>query len=155
NDIEAVTLVLKSPFITRGTNVEAFEDAIKNYCGAKYAVAFSSGTAALLAAGFAADINSHDRIITSPNTFIGTLAAGFQAGAEPIFIDIDRRSGNLDLEKLEQTAAYQSTRGRAIYLPVHFGGVLLDTVKLNCMIKDPEALIIEDAAHALGSIYQN
>lgn len=153
NDAEAVRQALFSPYITRGKNVEEFERSVADYCGARYAVAFNSGTTALAASGFAIDVNRHDRLITTPNTFVGTLAVGWHEGAEPIFVDIERETANMDLALLEKMEPFQSTRGRSIYLPVHFGGIPIDLGRLNRMISDPEALIIEDAAHALGSYY--
>lgn len=154
-DGAAVQEALFSPLITRGKHVEEFEQAMASYVGAKYAVAFNSGSTALLGAGFAASVSKFDRLITSPNTFAATLSVGFNQGAEPIFIDIDRKTGNLSLDLLDTFEPYRSTRGRSIYIPVHFGGIPIDMQRLNNSISDPEAIIIEDAAHALGSIYSD
>lgn len=152
-DIEAVAQALRSNAITRGPVVEAFEEAVAAYCGAKYAVAFTNGTAALFAACFAAETGPYDRLLTTPNTFIATAGAGIQFGATPVFIDIDRTTGNLDLEQLSYNLDYPSTRGKNVVIPVHFSGIPVDMEKLNRMIMDPNTVVIEDAAHAIGSCY--
>lgn len=152
-DIESVKEALSSPVITRGEKVEAFEEAIAKYTGASFAVAFSNGSTALKAAYQAAGIGPHDRVITTPNTFIATLAPATDLGAHPLFIDIDGGSGNLDLEQLAENLSYQSSRGRLFVLPVHFSGIAIDMKKLDQLIKSPNSAVIEDAAHALGSYY--
>lgn len=152
-DITAVSHVLHSASITRGPEVEAFENEIAAYCGAKYAVAFSSGTTALIAAGFAAQTGPSDRLITSPNTFIGTVAAGIHFGARPVFIDLDPSNGSISLDQLALNANQPATRGKSILLPVHFGGIPIDMRALNVSLANPDSIIIEDAAHALGSHY--
>lgn len=152
-DIDAVAQALKGELITRGPLVEEFERAIANYCNATYAVAFSSGTAALAAASRAVEICAHDRLISSPNTFVGTIAEGERAGAATVFIDIDPQTGNLDLEQLEFNLNKPSTRGKEVIIPVHFSGTPVDMAKLDGMIADSRTVVIEDAAHALGSHY--
>ncbi|MEC7838483.1 MAG: UDP-4-amino-4,6-dideoxy-N-acetyl-beta-L-altrosamine transaminase [Chlamydiota bacterium] len=155
DDITAVTDILTNGFITRGPKVTEFEQAIAEYCGAKFAVAFNSGSSALIASGNAAGVSKHDRIITTPNTFVATIAGGWHRGAEPLFIDIDPATGNIDLEELEPNLQFQSLSGRNILMPVHFSGIPVDMEKLDGMIKDPDTVVIEDAAHALGSSYKD
>ena len=154
-DVAAVTAALEGEIITRGSHLEQFEAAIAGYCGATYAVAFNSGSSALAAACFAGGVNRHDRLVTTPNSFIATIANGMRCGAEPLFIDIDLKSGNIDLEQLQYNVDFASTRGRNVYLPVHFSGIPVDMERLESMVSDPRALIIEDAAHALGSSYSD
>ena len=89
NDIEAVAQSLKGDLITRGPQVEAFEKGLKELCGANYCVVMNSGSTALEAAYFAADANSADRLITTPNTFISTIGRGVERGMTPVFVDID------------------------------------------------------------------
>ncbi len=153
DDIKAVGKALKSDIITRGTLVDEFERAIADYCGASHAVAFNSGTSALDAAAFAANIEPHDRVITTPNTFVGTIAGSIKRGAAPIFVDIDSQTGNIDLDQLELNINRPSSRGREVILPVHFAGVAVDMEQLSRMIRKPDTIVIEDAAHALGSAY--
>ena len=155
-DIQAVTEALLSQNITRGPQVAAFETAIASYCGAQYAVVFNSGTTALQAACFAAKVSPQDRIITSPNTFVATLLAGTQRGAPAYFVDIDRSTGNIDLHQMQSLLREKPmSRGRYIILPIHFSGIPVDMELLDRLICTPDVVVIEDAAHALGSKYKN
>lgn len=152
-DIQAVAESLKEEWITRGLPVQSFEQAIAEYCQVPYAVAFNSGTSALMAAYFAARLTPFDRVISTPNTFIATVGAAIQMGIRPIFVDIDRSTGNLDLNQLSQHLHFQSTRGRPFIVPVHFSGLAVDMAKLDHQIYHPDTIVIEDAAHAFGSLY--
>lgn len=154
-DIEAVATALRSEMITRGERVAAFEKSIAEYCGAQHAVAFNSGSSALLATCYAAKVNASDRVLTTPNTFFSTTGCAAQFGATPVFIDIDRQTGNLDLELLEMNLGTPLSRGRHVIMPVHFSGIAVDMEKVDRMITDPDAVVIEDAAHALGSCYRD
>lgn len=154
-DVEACSLALQADFITRGPQTEAFEKAIADYCGARYAVAFNSASSALLATCFAAKIVSYDRMITTPNSFIATIIGGLQRQISPIFVDIDQQTGNLDLALLQVNINLPATRGRDIIVPVHFAGIPVDMERVDAMIKNPDSVVIEDAAHALGSSYKN
>ena len=151
-DIEAVAAALKQEMITRGSQVAAFENEVCQRVQATYAVAFSSGSAALCAAFQAVNCGPHDRIITSPNTFIASVAAGVKAGAKLRCVDIDAY-GNMDLSLLPDEVNLPQSRGRAIVVPVHMGGVAVDMKQLDSLISTPQTIVIEDAAHALGSWY--
>lgn len=153
NDVEAVKEALTSSIITRGERVQAFEEAMARYTEASYAVAFPSGSVALAAAYHVAGMGKHDRMVATPNTFIATIAPGTELGARPVFIDIDLSSGNFDLDAVSENLNYFSTRGRLFILPVHFSGIAIDMRKLDSLIKDTSTIVIEDAAHALGSFY--
>lgn len=153
-DLEAVADALQDDTITRGAKVESFEKSVAKYCGAQYAVAFNSGTAALMAAYFAAQLTPYDRVISTPNTFIATVGYPLQLGIYPDFVDLDRKTGNMDLDKLKEALNFRSSRGRAIVVPVHFGGIAIDMQKVDRLLdRHPNAIIIEDAAHAIGSYY--
>lgn len=154
-DVAAVAEALKSDIITRGPLVKQFEEAISNYCDSTYAVAFNSGTSALIAACHAGGATPYDRALTSPNTFVGTIAGAYYGGAEPVFIDIDPKTGGIDLELLQYASEYRPSRGKNIYIPIHFSGIPVDMEKLERMIADTDSLVIEDAAHALGSKYSD
>ena len=155
-DIQSVVDALHDQHITRGPKVAAFEAAIAAYCGAQYAVAFNSGTTALQAACYAANVRSSDRVITTPNSFVATLLAGTQRGAPARFVDIDRSTGNLDIHQVEAILREEKlTRGRHIILPVHFSGIPVDMELLDRLICTPDVVVIEDAAHALGSTYRS
>lgn len=152
-DVEEVVNALNSNWITRGPIVQQFEENFAAYCGAKYAVGFSSGTAALMAAGFAANLGPFDKVITTPNTFIATANPALQAKAKIAFSDIDRDSGSFDLNLVKSNLLYRSSRGKLVIMPVHFAGIAVDVAEVNEAIDDPNTIIIEDAAHALGSKY--
>jgi UDP-4-amino-4,6-dideoxy-N-acetyl-beta-L-altrosamine transaminase len=155
SDIASVTQAMQSDSITRGTKVAEFEEALANYCGVKYAVAFNSGTTALFATCYAAEVGRFDRLLTTPNSFVATVSCATSNGATPVFIDIDRSTGNLDLNLLKHNLEYQTTRGRNIVCPVHFSGIPVDMQLIDNMIEDPNTLVIEDAAHAIGSSYSD
>lgn len=155
-DIQEVSRSLAGKIITRGEYVEAFEKSIADYCGAKYAVAFNSGTTALIAACHAAELGPADRVISTPNTFVATVNACLHRKATPVFVDIDRTTGNLDLNHVaENLRAFKSTRGRTAIMPVHFGGIPVEMQRLDRMIRASDTIVIEDAAHALGSRYSD
>jgi len=154
-DIEDVCLALSGDVITRGPRVEAFEQAVAGYCQALYAVAFNSGSTALKAAYYAAQVGPYDRLLTSPNTYIATSGAAEDLGATPVFIDIEKATANMDSSLLAFELERKRSRGRNVVVPVHFSGIPMDMEKLNKSIADPEVVVIEDAAHALGSSYSN
>jgi dTDP-4-amino-4,6-dideoxygalactose transaminase len=153
-DLQEMSSALAGDLITRGVQVDLFERAIAEYCGAKYAVAFNSGTSALFAACHAIDLTPYDRVLTTPNTFVASVTAGMRKKAIPVFVDIDRDTGNMDLDQLElNLQTPQRTRGRTLILPVHFAGIPVDMQRIDRMIRSPDTVVIEDGAHALGSCY--
>ncbi|MBS0654923.1 MAG: aminotransferase class V-fold PLP-dependent enzyme [Verrucomicrobia bacterium] len=153
SDIEAVTKALQQELITRNGQVAQFEKEFAAYCGTKWAVMMSSGTAALYGAFQAARVSAFDRFITTPNTFIATAAAGTRLGARPVFVDIDRESGNMSLDSLKEVLSQPISRGRFVIAPVHFAGIAVDMQKMDAQLKSPDVVVIEDAAHAIGSLY--
>jgi len=150
-DIESVVDVLKGDWITRGPKIEEFEKALQNYTGAKYVVVFSSGTAALHAAYFAAGIKSGNEIITSPISFVSTSNAALFLGAEPVFVDIELNTGNLDFKNIEKLI----TKKTIAIVPIHYGGHPVDLTTIRAIARYRHLLIIEDACHALGAKYFN
>lgn len=154
-DIQAVQASLSHPMITRGPLVETFEKEIASYCDAKYAVAFNSGTSALMAAYYAADVGPNDRVITTPNSFVATIGPGIQRQATPIFVDIDRNTGNFNLDHVAFNINKPQSKGKTVVVPVHFSGIPVDIEALDASIADYRTVIIEDAAHALGSCYKD
>lgn len=133
--------------------MQAFEEAVAQYCGVKYAVAFSSGSSAMDAAMHAAKVSRYDRVISTPNTFVATIAPSIKRGATPVFLDIDRRTGNFNLEQLKYTLEVPFSRGQQVVIPVHFSGIAVDMEQLSCCLQNPLSVVVEDAAHALGSSY--
>lgn len=149
-DSRSVLDVLRSDWITQGPKIEEFEQAIADYCGAKYAVATCNGTAALHLSCLAAGLKSGDEAITTPITFIATANAILYVGAEPVFADIDYETGNISPRSIEQTI---SKKTKAL-LPVHFAGLPADLKEISQLAKKQHLWVIEDASHALGAEYQ-
>lgn len=149
-DIAEVIKVLRTNWITQGPKVGEFEDALKRYCGAKYAVAVSSGTAALHIACLAAGLNKDDEAITTPITFAATANSILYSGAKPVFADIDPQTANIDARKIIEKI---TKRTKAI-LPVHFAGLPCDMGRICGIAKKGKFVIIEDACHALGAQYK-
>lgn len=143
-DIDAVRAALWDPLITQGPRIAEFEAGLRKLTGARHAVAFSSGTAALHAAASAADWGPGDEIVVPPITFAASANCALYVGARPRFVDIDRRTWNLDTALASAAGSDAPVRGA---VAVSFAGlpVDLDTLEL------PEgAIVIEDACHALG-----
>jgi UDP-4-amino-4,6-dideoxy-N-acetyl-beta-L-altrosamine transaminase len=151
DDIKAVLEVLRSDFLTQGPKVREFEEALAEYCGAKYAVSFSSGTAALHGAYFAAGIGKGDEVITSPITFLATANAALFLGGRPVFVDIEPDIGNIDADLVEPVI---TSKTKAI-VPVHFAGHPADLQRIAEIAKEHNLIVVEDACHALGAKYQN
>ena len=153
DDIQAVVNVLKSGILTQGPAVEAFESAVAQYVGAKYAIAVSSGTAGLHLAAIAAGLGPGQKLITSPITFVASANAGSYVGADVVLSDVDSNTINLCPAALEDTLkAHPETR---VIIPVHFAGLPCDMPAIKKVADQAGALVIEDAAHALGSTYPN
>ncbi|MBM7580164.1 UDP-4-amino-4,6-dideoxy-N-acetyl-beta-L-altrosamine transaminase [Jeotgalibacillus terrae] len=149
-DIEEVIKVLKSDYLTTGPAVARFEKAVSEYVGAKYAVAFSSGTASLHGACFAAGIGEGDEVITSPMTFAASANCVLYVGGKPVFADIDKVTYNIDPSQVEKAITEKT---KAI-IPVHFTGQPADMDKLHKIAEKHNLIVIEDAAHALGATYK-
>ncbi|MBP7088051.1 MAG: UDP-4-amino-4,6-dideoxy-N-acetyl-beta-L-altrosamine transaminase [Candidatus Omnitrophica bacterium] len=150
NDIKAVCGVLGADYLTQGPKVSEFESIIASYCQTKYAVAVSSGTAALHLACLAAELKKDDEVITSPITFVASSNAILYTGAKPVFADIDEKDVCIDVE---QIAKKINSKTRAI-IPVDFAGHPCDLEKIKAVAKRNKCIIIEDAAHALGAKYK-
>jgi UDP-4-amino-4,6-dideoxy-N-acetyl-beta-L-altrosamine transaminase len=146
-DIDSVIKVLKGDWITQGPTIDKFEKAIADYVGARYAVAFNSGTAALHSAMFAAGLSKDDALITSPITFVATSNSLIYLGGKPIFVDMDMDTYCIDLGKIKSAITEET---KAI-VPVDYAGYPVDLKQLREITDDNNLVIIEDAAHALGS----
>ena len=149
-DIGAVVEVLRSDWITTGPKVEEFEGALADIVGARHAVCFSSGTAALHAAVFAADIGAGDDAVTSPLTFCATANCLLYQQATPVFADIDADTLTLDPER----AASRITPRTKAVLPVDYGGHPADLDAFMAMAERHNLVVIEDSAQALGATYR-
>ncbi|WP_461615729.1 UDP-4-amino-4,6-dideoxy-N-acetyl-beta-L-altrosamine transaminase [Clostridium sp. Marseille-QA1073] len=151
DDIQEVIKVLRSDYLTTGPYVKIFEENIANYVGARYAVAFSNGTAALHGACFAAGIGEGDEVIVSPMTFAASSNAILYCGGIPIFCDIDMNTGNIDVNTIEEKI---TSKTKAI-IPVDFAGHSVDMDEIMKIANKYNLIVIEDGAHALGSEYKN
>ncbi|WP_338751601.1 UDP-4-amino-4,6-dideoxy-N-acetyl-beta-L-altrosamine transaminase [Bacillus sp. FJAT-52991] len=148
-DIQEIIDVLKSPFLTQGPKVVEFEQAVADYVGSKYAVAFCNGTAALHGACFAAGISEGDEVITTPLTFAATSNAVLYCGGRPIFADIDEQTYNIDPQDIKKKI---TDKTKAI-MPVDFTGQSADMDTILEIAKERNLVVIEDGAHSLGADY--
>ena len=150
-DIQAVTDTLQSDWLTQGPKVSAFEAALAEYCGARYAVAVANGTAALHLANLVMDLQPGDGVITTPITFLATVNAVIYCGGRPHFSDVDQDTINLDPIAVKKTLA--DTPGIKGIIPVHFAGVVADMENIYTIARKNNLWIIEDACHALGGTW--
>jgi len=151
DDVQAVVNCLRSSALTQGPLVSQFEQAVADYVGARYAVAVSSGTAGLHLAALAAGVGPANALLTSPITFVATANAALYAGGAPIFADVDADTVNISLAAIEaKLAKHPEIR---VISPVHFSGLPCDMVAIKRIADGAGAVIVEDAAHALGSRY--
>ena len=149
DDIAAVVAVLRSDWLTTGPKVGEFEEAFAARVGAKFAVAFSSGTAALHGAAFAAGLKASDEAITSPLTFAATPNCMLYQGARPVFADVCSDTLNLDPDLFGERI---SRNTRAVF-PVAYAGHPADLDAILAVAEKNRLLVIEDACHALGAEY--
>lgn len=150
-DIQSVSDILCSDYMTCGPQVKAFEKAICEYTGAKYCVAVANGTAALHIAALAANLQPGDEAITSPITFLSSANCICFCGAKPVFADIEPDTANIDPNEIERRITGKT---KAI-IPVHFAGQSCDMERISEIAKKHNLIVIEDAAHAIGSDYKD
>ena len=148
-DIDGVCETLTSDYLTTGPKVQEFENAIAIYCGAKYCVAVSNGTAALHLASLVL-LQKDDKVLTTPNSFLATSNSILYAGAKPVFVDI-AEDGNIDLDICEEKLKNDNSI-KAIYA-VAFSGNMVNQKKLEYLKKTYNIKILEDNAHAIGAVY--
>ena len=157
DDIDAVVDVLKSDFLTQGPCVPAFEKAVANYCGAKYAVAVTSATSALHLACLSLDLGHGDWLWTSPVTFVASANCGLYCGAKVDFVDIDPATYNLCPKALKKKLIQAKESGKLpkVVVPVHLCGQPCDMKAIHALSEEYGFKIIEDASHAIGGKYLN
>lgn len=149
-EIKAVNEVLRSGIIAQGPKVAELEKNFAEYCGTKYAVAVSSGTAAIHAALFAAGVGPGDEVITVAFSFIATVNPIIMLGATPILVDIEEDTFNIDTAKLESVV---TSKTKAI-IPVHLYGQPANMDHINAFAKKHNIYVIEDACQAVGAEYR-
>lgn len=150
DDIKAVIEVLMSDFITQGPKIKEFEEALADYCRAKYAVCFNSGTSALHAAYFALGLKEGDEFITTPISFVATANAGLYLGARPVFCDVEEDTGNINADLIEE----KITPRTKLISVVHYAGHPVDMRKVKEVADRHGLKVVEDACHALGASYR-
>jgi dTDP-4-amino-4,6-dideoxygalactose transaminase len=151
---------LRNATFVGGTQVSEFENEFAQFCGTKHAIGVSSGTDALRFALIAAGIGPGDQVITVPNTFIATTEAVSQAGATPVFVDIDERTYNMDPNKLEDylkkrpapNPSRLTPRPKAV-IPVHLYGQPAEMDSILEIADRYSLTVIEDACQAHGALY--
>lgn len=171
-DRQAVLEVLRTPDLSMGPKIKAFEDSIRKYTGSKYAVGVSSGTTGLHLCVRAADIQAGDFVITTPFSFVASANVLLFENAIPIFVDVDEKTGNIDPELVKQAARDISEGGRArrFWLPrknsqssgrlkailaVDVFGQPADMYTLGRIAKNYHLKFIEDSCEALGAEYKH
>lgn len=154
-DIDAVTDVLRSDWLTQGPVVPRFEKALADYTGASHAVASNSATSALHLSCLALGVGPGDWVWTSPNTFVASANCVEFCGAQVDFVDIDPRSYNMSVEKLAAKLenAQQKDLLPKVVIPVHFSGQSCDMKAIHELSRRYGFNIIEDASHAVGGTY--
>ncbi len=155
-DIAAVEAVLKSDWLTQGPAVERFEEAVRDFCGADYAVAMNSATSALHLACRALGLGPGDLMWTSPNSFVASSNAALYCGAGIDFVDIDERTYNMSaaalMEKLTAVRRQNAVLPKVV-MPVHFAGQSCDMREIGKLAEEFGFYVIEDASHAIGGRY--
>ncbi len=148
-EVEEVVKVLRSGFIAQGPRVAEFEENFAEYVGVKHAVASSSGTTALHLALLATDIGPGDEVITTPFSFAATGNSILYVGAKPVFVDIDKKTYNIDPSKIEEAI----TENTKAIMPVHLYGQPADMDPINKTANNHGLTVIEDSAQAHGATY--
>ncbi|WP_429179689.1 UDP-4-amino-4,6-dideoxy-N-acetyl-beta-L-altrosamine transaminase [Aeromonas salmonicida] len=156
-DIEAVVEVLRSDYLTQGPVVPRFEQAVADYCGARFGVAVNSGTAALHIACLALGVGPGDWVWTSPISFVASANCALYCGAQVDFVDIEPDTGNMCALELERKLMVAKAEGRLpkVVIPVHFAGLPCDMKEIHRLGREYGFRIIEDACHALGARYHS
>jgi UDP-4-amino-4,6-dideoxy-N-acetyl-beta-L-altrosamine transaminase len=149
-DVLRVAYTLKFKNLTQGSSIKRFEDCVANYVGSEYAVAVSSATAGLHLSHLALNTPAGSKIATSPMSFVASANSAIYAGLRPVFIDIDPNSGNISVESFRKEIARHEIK---TLVPVHYAGAPCDMKSLYELCNSKDINIIEDAAHALGSLY--
>lgn len=147
---QAVLEVLDSGIIAQGPRVKAFEDGFAAMCATKHAIATTSGTTALHVALLAHGIGKGDEVITSAFTFIASANSVLYVGARPVFVDIDPRTFNLDVNQIEKAI----TKKTKAILPVHLYGLSCDMDAIMQIAEKHGLAVIEDACQSHGAEYK-
>src|SRR5258708_39906743 len=140
-ELDSVADVLGGPILTTGETVKKFEQRFANYLGRRHAFGVTSATGALHLSLLALGIGAGDEVITTPMSFIATATAILEAGATPVFVDVEEKTGNLAAGKVEAAI----TRKTRAILPVHLYGQMCDMRALRAVADRHRLFLIEDA----------
>ncbi len=156
-DIKEVIKVLKSSFLTQGPKIKKFEISISKKVGVKYVSVVNSATSALHISCMALGFKKDDILWTTPNTFSASSNCALHLGGKVDFVDINYRTGNIDVDLLEKKLLYSKRKNKLpkILIPVHFAGYPSEQDKIYKLSKKYNFKIIEDASHSLGAKYKN
>jgi dTDP-4-amino-4,6-dideoxygalactose transaminase len=146
-DISALTRTLRSGWLVLGKETACFEREFADYLGVREAVLTNSATTSLHLSLLAAGVGPGDEVVTTPLSYVSTANAIVHAGARPVFVDVDSKTGLLDLSRL---AAAFTARTRAV-IPVHLWGLMVDMKRLRAICDPRRIVVVEDAAHAIES----
>lgn len=157
SDIQSVVKVLKSQYLTTGPQVPLFETELKKNTKAKFVFACNSGSSALHLACMALNLKKNDIVWTTPNTYAASANCVLNCGAKIDFVDIDKNTWNICLENLEKKLKIAKKRKKLpkAIIPIHFGGLPSEQVKIKALSKKYKFKIIEDASHSLGAYNHN
>ena len=144
-EIKSVNETLSSVFLTTGPKTKEFETKFAHYFGVKFCVGVSSWTMGNLITLKALGIGPGDEVITTPLTFIATANTIIQAGATPIFVDVEKDTGNIDARKIESAV---TSKTKAI-IPIHLYGQMSDMREIKKIANKYNLFIIEDSAHCI------
>jgi UDP-4-amino-4-deoxy-L-arabinose-oxoglutarate aminotransferase len=150
-DIDAVSAVLTSRWLTTGKQCAEFESQFASYVGSPHAVAVTSATAAMHLLLHALDIGPGDEVVTPSMTWVSTVNLIVLRGATPVFVDVERDTLMTTAEHVEKAL----TRRTKLIIPVHFAGASLDLDALDALAERHGVAIVEDAAHAAGTTYKD
>lgn len=155
-DIAAVLAVLRGPWLTQGPVVPAFEQALVQRLGARYAVAVNSATSALHLACLALGLGPGDCLWTTPITFVASANCGRYCGAQVDFVDIDPATGLMSVAALERKLEQAACSGTLpkILVPVHLCGTSCEMAAIAALAQRHGVAVLEDASHAIGGHYQ-
>ena len=150
SDRKVISKIIKSGWLTHGKYTELFENEIKKFTKSKYAITVSSCTAGLHLSCLALDFKEGDEVIVPAMSHTATAHAVEYTGAKVVFSDVDPLTGNINLSEIKKKTT-SKTKGIII---VHMAGTSCDISNIQKFCKNKKIKLVEDCAHALGTIYQ-
>lgn len=149
-ELQEIQACLESGWLTTGPRVQKFEELLENYVGRPYTMAVSSATAGLHLALLTLGLKPGDEVITTALTFVASANTIEHAGGRPVFVDIDPKTYNMDLDQVRKAI---TPKTKAI-MPVHYAGAPVDLDGLYALAEQHNLRVIEDCAHAIGTTYK-